>query len=53
MKKTKLYSMKKLSKEFADNTSMHGLKFIAQDEATLAERYSKSNFQIKQINYFV
>ncbi|XP_046649836.1 pickpocket protein 28-like [Daphnia pulicaria] len=36
--KKKLYSMKKLSKEFADNTSMHGLKFIAQDEATLAER---------------
>lgn len=38
MKKKSVYSIIKLSKEFAENTSMHGLKFIAQDEATLPER---------------
>lgn len=34
----KAYSVLNLSKEFAANTSMHGLKFIAQDEASLPER---------------
>lgn len=36
---SKFYSVSKLSKEFAENTSMHGLKFIAQDQALLAERW--------------
>ncbi|XP_046634570.1 pickpocket protein 28-like [Daphnia pulicaria] len=32
------FSVLKLSKEFARNTSIHGLKFIAQDHTTLMER---------------
>ena len=32
------FSVLKLSKEFAGNTSIHGLKFIAQDHTSLSER---------------
>lgn len=29
---------KSLSKEFADSTSMHGLKFLSKDDTSLPER---------------
>ncbi len=32
------FSVLKWSKEFARNTSIHGLKFIAQDHTSLLER---------------
>jgi hypothetical protein len=32
------FSVLKLSKEFARNTSIHGLKFIAQDHTSFLER---------------
>jgi len=33
-----------LSKEFADSTSMHGIKYIAQENASLLERYGEFFF---------
>lgn len=32
-------SLRSVSKEFAEATSMHGLKFISQDDASLPERF--------------
>lgn len=37
-KKKKKSSIMALSKEFADSTSMHGLRFISRDDASLPER---------------
>ncbi len=43
-------SMAALSKEFADSTSMHGLKFISQDDASLPERHD--NLKVYVIRCF-
>jgi len=39
-----LSSIMTLSKEFADSTSMHGIKYIAQENTSLLERYGEFFF---------
>ena len=40
-KRNKCSLVVKVSKEFADSTSMHGLKFIATKDATIEERFNQ------------